>query len=266
MAAEGDDVRRTAAPPAPPPRRGPAAPGGQGVSSDGDGVAAGRRTADGRGPGRRDGGAGPPPEVDPDGDPDGDPEDNSDGDPEVDLDRQVAAAFVQGTDEGLRAAFDRWSPLVHGLAARSLRDAGEAEDVTQQVFVAAWRGRDRYRPDEGPLGAWLVGITRHKLADAQAARARRRRLVERSVEVAPRDVVEPGDAQADRLVDRVVVAEHVDALAEPSREIVRLAFFGDLTHVQIADRLRMPLGTVKSHIRRALRRMRDEMGGGRGER
>ncbi|MEJ5913484.1 RNA polymerase sigma factor [Pseudokineococcus sp. 1T1Z-3] len=178
-------------------------------------------------------------------------------------DRLLAEAFVAGTDEGLRGAYERWAPLVHGLAARSLRDAGEAEDVTQQVFVAAWRGRERYRPQDGPLGAWLVGIARHKLADAQAAGARRRRVLERSAEVAPRAEPDAGDATMDDLVDRVVIAEHVHSLGEPAREIVRLAFFEDLTHVQVAERLRMPLGTVKSHIRRALRRMRQEMGGGR---
>lgn len=189
------------------------------------------------------------------------PEDAADT---AERDRLLAAAFAEGTDEGLRGAFERWGPLVHGLAARALRDAAEAEDVTQQVFVAAWQGRARYRPDDGPLGAWLVGITRHKLADAHAARERRRRVVERSTEVAPRETG-PGaaDGQVEDLVDRVVVAEHVAALGEPSRQIVRLAFFADLTHVQIAEQLRMPLGTVKSHIRRSLRRMREQMEGGR---
>jgi len=203
----------------------------------------------------------PPPsrEVLPDGD--------ASGRDDAERDRVLAAAFAEGSDAGLRGAFDRWGPLVHGLAARALGDAAEAEDVTQQVFVAAWQGRDRYRPDDGPLGAWLVGITRHKLADAHAARGRRRRVVERSARVAPREAG-PGaaDGPVEDLLDRVVVAEHVAALGEPSRQIVRLAFFADLTHVQIAEQLRMPLGTVKSHIRRALHRMREQMEGGRGAR
>ncbi|MEJ5887179.1 sigma-70 family RNA polymerase sigma factor [Pseudokineococcus marinus] len=179
-------------------------------------------------------------------------------------DAELAAAFAAGSEDGLRGAFERWAPLVHGLAARALQDAAEAEDVTQQVFVAAWQGRDRYRPADGPLGAWLTGITRHKLADAHAARERRRRVVERSAGVAPREQGPGGpDEHVQDLVDRVVVAEHVASLGEPAQQIVRLAFFADLTHVQIAEQLRMPLGTVKSHIRRALRRMREQMEEGR---
>lgn len=186
---------------------------------------------------------------------------------DAERDRRLAAAFAEGSDEGLRGAFERWGPLVHGLAARALRDAEDAEDVTQQVFVAAWQGRERYRRDSGPLGAWLVGITRHKLADAHAARERRRRVLERSTQVAPPEAGSgAGDGQVEDLVDRVVVAEHVAALGEPAQQIVRMAFFADLTHVQIAEQLRMPLGTVKSHIRRALRRMREQMEGGRGAR
>lgn len=181
-------------------------------------------------------------------------------------DVRLAEAFASGTDDGLRGAFDRWSPLVHGLALRALRDAGEAEDVTQQVFVAAWRGRARYRPEDGPLGAWLVGITRHKIADARAAAVRRG---QRTVLVGPDDVAGLADPRAgsrpddevERLLDRVLVAEHLRALDQPAREIVRLAFFEGLTHVQVAERLRMPLGTVKSHVRRSLRRLRDAMGG-----
>lgn len=169
--------------------------------------------------------------------------------------RAVEERFVQGDEAALRWAYDRCAPLVHGLAQRALGDAAEAEDVTQQVFVAAWRGRARYSPERGPLTAWVVGITRNVLADALAARARRERVDDRGVLGAGVPSPDPVDA----LVDRVVVHEHLAALGEPQREILALAFFGDLTHAQIADRLRLPLGTVKSHIRRTLRQLREQI-------
>jgi len=174
-------------------------------------------------------------------------------------DRVLAQAFLTGSDEGLRGVFDRWGPLVHGLATRSLGDPLEAEDVTQQVFVAAWRSRHRYRPDRGPLGAWLVGITRHAVADAHGGRTRRARTASTDDVAALDRADDRAEAAVDTVADRLTVAEHLRAVPEPARTVLRLAFVDDLTHTQIADRLQMPLGTVKSHLRRSLRRLRQAL-------
>ncbi len=82
----------------------------------------------------------------------------------VDSDLWLAHAFVAGDDGALHSAYERWGGLVHGLAVKSV-GPGDADDVTQQVFVSAWQSRSRYRVDHAPLGAWLVGITRHRIAD-----------------------------------------------------------------------------------------------------
>ena len=153
-------------------------------------------------------------------------------------------------------AYERWAGLVHGLAARSLGSGPDAEDVTQQVFVSAWSGRAGYRPEAGPLAAWLVGITRHRIADAQARRARdaKARLAAVAVhEAAPTATV---DSTAE---DRVVLMDELSRLGQPQRGIIELAFFHDLTHDQIAARTGLPLGTVKSHIRRTLVRLRNRL-------
>jgi len=181
------------------------------------------------------------------------------GDGSIAADRVLAQAFLTGSDEGLRGVFDRWGPLVHGLATRSLGDPLEAEDVTQQVFVAAWRSRHRYRPDRGPLGAWLVGITRHAVADAHGGRTRRARTASTDDVAALDRADDRAEAAIDRVADRATVAEHLRAVPEPARTVLRLAFVDDLTHTQIADRLQMPLGTVKSHLRRSLRRLRQAL-------
>ncbi|PJT49912.1 siderophore-interacting protein, partial [Streptomyces albidoflavus] len=89
---------------------------------------------------------------------------------------EIAAGIRVGDARCLALAYQRWGGLVQGLAARSLGDPLEAEDVTQQVFLAAWRGGAHYRPERGPLAAWLVGIARHKIADALASRTRRTAL------------------------------------------------------------------------------------------
>ncbi|WP_371483822.1 RNA polymerase sigma factor [Kitasatospora sp. NBC_00315] len=143
--------------------------------------------------------------------------------------------------------------LVRQVALRLLGDAGEAEDVTQQVLLAVWQGRHRWRADRGSTAAWLNGIARHKAADALAARARRRRLLDlldaRAVRAERRD--EPA-----LVVDRVLLERELAGLTALQGTVIRLVYYGDLTHDQVAERTGLPLGTVKSHLRRGLEQLR----------
>lgn len=171
----------------------------------------------------------------------------------------LGASFRAGAPDAVREAYARYAALVYTLALRSLGSVSEAEDVTQQVFVSAWRSRSRFDPGRAELGAWLVGITRHTVADAHERRARERRTVDAAATHAP-EVVDEG--LAGRVVDQVLVAQAMAELGSPQREILELAFYRDLTHSQIAAATGLPLGTVKSHIARGLRRMRARMEGG----
>lgn len=170
-------------------------------------------------------------------------------------DETIGLLFAAGDEQVLSLVYERWAGMIHGLALRVLGSATEAEDVVQQVFVSAWTGRHGYHPERGPLPAWLVGICRHRIADAMA----RRRRDQRNAQVAVQhfdDRLDRFDQQAD---DRVVVLAELERLGQPQRGIMELAFFADLTHEQIAERTGLPLGTVKSHIRRTLIRLRDRM-------
>ena len=169
---------------------------------------------------------------------------------------ELGRAFVAGDEAAIGEAYRRWSALVHSVALRSLGNSSEAEDVTQQVFVEAWRGRARFDPGRARLPAWLLGITKHAVADAHERRSRDRRLREQPEIASDPDRV-PVATLDQRVVDRVVVADALDALGDPQRTILRLAFYDDLTHDQIAARMGLPLGTVKSHVRRSLTRLRN---------
>ncbi|MBC7723307.1 MAG: sigma-70 family RNA polymerase sigma factor [Burkholderiaceae bacterium] len=153
--------------------------------------------------------------------------------------------------------YERWASLVYSMALRSLGDTTEAEDVTQKVFVAAWLAKDRFDPERANLSAWLVGITKHTIADSHARLARERRDREAIMDALDREVA----VWSDDLADRLLIADELARLPETPRRIMQLAFYDRLTHAQLANRLEMPLGTVKSHIRRSLDRLRTRLQG-----
>ncbi|MFJ9865759.1 RNA polymerase sigma factor [Streptomyces sp. NPDC101165] len=158
-------------------------------------------------------------------------------------------------DAAWSALHRRWGGLVHGLAQQALGDAGDAEDVTQQVFTDAWRGRHGYVPERGTPAAWLVGITRRKVADALAARARRARLAVAAASLPPVPGREAAGEPEDAL-DRLVVGRALRQLSSAQRQVLHLAYYEDLTQAQIARITGWPLGTVKSHTRRGLDHLR----------
>jgi RNA polymerase sigma factor (sigma-70 family) len=171
----------------------------------------------------------------------------------------LAEALAAGSRDALSECYRLWGPLVMGIASRALGNRTDAEDVTQQVFVAAWQSRANLKPSESALPAWLIGIARHRVADEYARRARATRVSQAVAantvpgsEVAGRDVV-------DRLVDRVLLREAVEQLTEPRRSVLHLAYVEDRTQEDIAKQLDLPLGTVKSHMRRGLLRLRQDL-------
>jgi len=172
----------------------------------------------------------------------------------------VAARFAAGDESALREAYDAHGALVFAFCSRNLASRADAEDATQQVFVAAWQGRDRFDAEKGSLPGWLLGIARHKVSDVVRASGRRDALVERQASAvgtgaAGATAGAVGDSP-DAVLDRLVVAHALAALPDEQRRTLELAFYDDLTHTQIAQVLGLPLGTVKSHIRRGLGRLR----------
>ncbi|MBP2415860.1 RNA polymerase sigma factor [Microlunatus capsulatus] len=171
-------------------------------------------------------------------------------------DADLGRAFLSGTEGSLEESYRRWGTLVNTVAWRLLGDQGEAEDVTQQVFVAAWRGRHTFDPERGSLASWLLGSARHRVVDKQRARGREIRLIKAAAD----DVVQQSREEAPEVVtDRLLLADEIARLPDPRRSILRLAFYDGYTHAEISERLGLPLGTVKSHARRALLHLRDRL-------
>ncbi|MDO5736196.1 MAG: sigma-70 family RNA polymerase sigma factor [Propionibacteriaceae bacterium] len=166
----------------------------------------------------------------------------------------VLAARLAGDDESaLQEMFTRWSRLVHTIARSALGSNADADDVTQQVFIAAWKSRHTIRATDEALPAWLLGICKFKIADALRARSR----AFRNDEAAPPDAHMDTISHADDVLDRVVVRDALETLGDPRGTILRMVFLEDKTHEVVSKELEMPLGTVKSHVRRGLEKLRN---------
>lgn len=139
----------------------------------------------------------------------------------------VVERFLAGDPAALRELYDRHAAVVHGFALRCLREHHDVEDVTQQVFVRAWRGRATFDPRRGPVGGWLMGIARHQIADRLTARTRDTEVTARNARAAGTGGTEQ---VPDHVVESMVVADELNRLPPQQRTVLRLAFFDDLTH------------------------------------
>ena len=171
-------------------------------------------------------------------------------------------ALVDAVQAGDRRAFEelvvRETPAVYRACLRILGSPADAEDVTQESFVAAYRSIRSYR-GEGALRAWLL-----RIATRQAFRRLARRP--RHADLAAIPEARVADHQADpgrRLVraeQREAIRAAVAALPEPYREVVALRFFADLSLFEVAEATDRPVNTVKTHLRRGLERLRPHIG------
>ncbi|MFF3890415.1 RNA polymerase sigma factor [Streptomyces sp. NPDC001914] len=171
----------------------------------------------------------------------------------------LADGFADGDEACLNEAYRRWGALIFTIASRKLGDPEEAKDVTQQVFVGAWKGRKNFNRDRGSLKTWLVGIAYKKTIDALDRRSRHLRDQQAVVAVTVSDHAGSLATTADRVVDHIVVMDELEQLPAPQQAVLRMAFYEDLSQAQIAERTGMPLGTVKSHTRRGMMRLKHRL-------
>ena len=173
--------------------------------------------------------------------------------PTPEQDRELTLRFRDGGGEALKAAYDRYSGMVYRVGMMTFKNHHDAEELVQQVFVRAWRGRAGFDADRGSLAGWLLGITRRLIADRYASLDRDRKVQAAAVVAAP---PETDAGRTEEIVDRVVVGDKLDKLPIEQSSVLRMSFFDGLTHTEIAAATNLPLGTVKSHIRRALTQLR----------
>jgi RNA polymerase sigma-70 factor (ECF subfamily) len=152
--------------------------------------------------------------------------------------------------------YQRYSRPVFGLALRRLGDRMRAEDAVQETFAAVWRSARTYRPERGAGAPWLYTVARNAIVD------RSRNRNEPPIEVPDTAALEPGPAE--RAEDSYVawrVHRALEGLSGNERDVIELAYYGELSQSEIADFLGIPLGTVKTRTRAGLSRLADLLEG-----
>jgi RNA polymerase sigma-70 factor (ECF subfamily) len=169
---------------------------------------------------------------------------------------EALMAAVQGRDEEAFARlYDLTVAQVYGLAMHLLRHAADAEEVVCQVYEQAWWRASRYDVKRGPVVAWLLVMCRSRALDALQERRARVRRDERAG-ADDEALAEGPEALLGRWQEGGAVHRAVAGLTPLRRQLVALAFFRDLSHQELADRFALPLGTIKSHLRRSLAELR----------
>lgn len=156
---------------------------------------------------------------------------------------------VSGDRDAFRLVYDRWGNRLYGIALRITREAALAADATQDAFVQIWQQAHRFDPERGNAESWLIGIVRYRALDIIRRRSR---------EVPGYEAEEREDDAPNALAQLLSTAEGaalhrcLGELEEDRRRLVVLAFVDGLSHSELAERMSVPLGTIKSRIRRSL--------------
>lgn len=177
--------------------------------------------------------------------------------PEELEDRQLLARIARRDSRAFEMLYDRYGRPVYSLAMGMLRDASGAQEVTQEVFLSIWRQAAEFDPSRGNARSWLLALAHHKSVDA--VRRGRMRAAEplQETKTSDLDVVD----EALRRVEQGRVREALVRLPAEQREAIVLAYYGGYTHLEIAGRLGIPLGTAKTRIRDGMIRLRGTLAG-----
>jgi RNA polymerase sigma-70 factor (ECF subfamily) len=180
-------------------------------------------------------------------------------------DREMILRIGRGDQAAFSALYDRLSGPLYSLALRMLGDASDAQDVLQDVFLQIWSRAGTYDTEQSSVFSWSVLLTRSRAIDRFRARERRLRVVAGSTSdveptgAANASTAETGADTANKNDEAAHVRTLLNNLPSEQREAIELAFFGHLTHQEIAERLGQPLGTVKARIRRGLLKLREQL-------
>jgi RNA polymerase sigma-70 factor, ECF subfamily len=175
-------------------------------------------------------------------------------------DLEVLTAMSEGQVNALGILYDRYSRLVYSIAYKILGSSEEAEDITQDVFLTLWR-RNSYDPARGSLSSFLTTMTRSRAIDRIRSRGARLRVIQR-LQGLVRTEATPSPLEQASLGERSqVIRQALAQLSEAERQVLEIAYYEGLSQSEIAERLAIPLGTVKTRSRQGLIKLRQTLQG-----
>jgi RNA polymerase sigma-70 factor, ECF subfamily len=172
-------------------------------------------------------------------------------------DEDLISLLVEGDARAFATLYDRHGRAAYSLAYRMMGEKQAAEDLVQDALLKVWRGAESYRTERGSVRTWILSIVHNRGIDQLRSLASRRRTQDRVEASAPTSQPSEAFAETWRNSQREQVREALSTLPPEQVKILELAYFSGYTHVEIAELLDLPLGTVKGRMRLGLRKIRD---------
>jgi len=172
-------------------------------------------------------------------------------------DEELMELVGRGDARAFEAIYDRHGGPAFSLAYRMVGNRTIAEDITQEAFLSIWRSRLRYQRDRGSVRTWVLGIVHHRGIDALRRNLVHERRRESAEGIEERhEAAERPELEAERREEARTVRAAIEELPDQQSQVIELAYFGGFTHTQIAEMLKMPVGTVKGRMRLGLEKLR----------
>ena len=172
----------------------------------------------------------------------------------------LISLVAQGDAEAFATLYDRHSRPAYSLAYRMMGERQAAEDLAQDAFLKVWRSAASYRANRGSVRTWLLSIVHNRGIDQLRSHASRRRTQEKIEASAPKSQPSEAFAESWRNSQREQVREALSTLPKEQLKTLELAYFSGYAHVEIAEPLDVPLGTVKGRMRLGLKKIKDYFG------
>jgi len=174
------------------------------------------------------------------------------------LDQQLIDQVKKGDKTAFKEIYSRFSQITYNLALRILRDKEDAEEVVQEIFLQVWNKAYSYDPDRGAVSTWVMNIARSRAIDKLRTLGYR----DKNIEIDEEKVNSNEDLSRtieDREESKNVIRQALDSLPDNQRIAIELVYFEELTHVETAERLDEPVGTIKTRIRLGVMKLKDKI-------